>query len=89
MGLSFEDGNLTEDLKELAKLTGGEYINAFRSEKVNKIMQIMRQKPIDYYIISYTTYERLHYFDRWREVRLDLTYNDLFGQDRTGYYILD
>ncbi len=85
--ISFSEGSMKEELKDLAKLTGGKYFNAYTSNDLKDIVQMIRKYQNSIYYLQYNAEVAPTKSNKWREIKVKVVYRDLFGQDRAGYFI--
>jgi tetratricopeptide (TPR) repeat protein len=86
--MAMEEGPLTPHLKYLAKESGGKYLNFFKSNEIYSIVPQMRKNPPLFYVLTYQSpqYSKVNQ-NRWLNVRIELNYKNLYGVDKTGYFI--
>lgn len=74
------------ELLLLAEKTGGQYLNAYRSRKAQRIVASIKEASKSIYSIRYLTPSTTSQNQRWRNLRIQVHWNELFGEDRSGYF---
>ena len=86
--LCFGQGDRVDDLKLLARKTGGAFIQAASSNDVYKLADIMRRKKDISYFITYPTQPASDFAHKaWRTLKIEINYKKLLGVSQGGYYI--
>ncbi len=84
--ISFSDGPITDELKDLATRTGGHYFRAFQDNDLKDLIDMIRNYQKGDYFIRYESKIPAHKSFKWRDVQVKVKLKDLFGQDRAGYF---
>jgi DNA-binding beta-propeller fold protein YncE len=86
--LCFGSGERVDDLKLIAKKTGGRFIQASGSNDIYKLADIMRAKKDISYFLTYPTQSASDFAHKaWRTLRIEVDYKRLIGVSSGGYYI--
>ncbi|MDD5065716.1 MAG: 6-bladed beta-propeller [bacterium] len=80
--------NNEQELKELARSTGGQYYYYFKDAgRLQYIRNEIIKIPINQYVIIYETVKNDKLGGAWREIELEVDFNKLKGKDKSGYFI--
>ncbi len=75
-------------LNRIAKETGGNLYNAYTSNEAFKLTDIIREHADNYYYLWYTTdNESISKQNRLRDLRVEVNFQGLMGQDKTKFYV--
>jgi len=83
----FNKGSDISRLNNLAKATGGEVFDAFVSNRVHKLRNIVMKRASGFYRLVYDTVAPALLGGSYRDFKIEVNYKGLFGYDRSGYYI--
>ncbi len=81
-----EKDNINYELELLAKSTKGSYFNAYTSNEIYKLKEIINKNKLGNYYITYKSNSLVDKEFKWQQVNIKVTLKDIFGHDRSGYF---
>jgi len=73
-------------LSRLASESGGNLINYYKSPEINKLIEIIKEKRKQYYIITYNTIIGNANEFRYKEAIIEITSNGMTSSTKVGYF---
>jgi len=74
-------------LVNIAKSTGGEVIPASHINSLRSLYDKVKSTPEYRYILVYSTFKNREFMGWWSDVRIDVNYKNLIGNERGGYFV--
>ena len=88
--IGFNEGGkgFHQELKNIAKMSGGDYLNGYRLGNMGELVGKMRSYQESVYVVQYDSIVRgrSRSLNDWRSVKMKVMFNGLFGLDTGGYF---
>ena len=77
-----------QELRNIAKMSGGGYLNGYRLGNMGELVGEMRSYQESVYVVQYDSIVRGRSgsLNDWRPVKMKVMFNGLFGLDTSGYF---
>jgi DNA-binding beta-propeller fold protein YncE len=83
----FGQGRFARQLEFLASETGGRVYDALRSNDIYSLRETVFAAPLPFYELQYEAIVHPKLRNTYHDYQVEVSYNGLFGYDRSGYYI--
>lgn len=85
--VAFEKSPIENELKEMARLTGGKYFDAYTSKSIGDLASNLKELEQSIYYVQYDSKLSTSKNYKWRETQVEVKLKELFGKDKAGYYL--